>query len=183
MAKLQTHTLLATALVTLTLLVPIGVGAGIVYYIYNQPEVAVRQVLVEAIAPTQVEEGEIFELKVILQNNTDQAVNLNGLDLAVSYCEGFVLFATTPEYLTQDEGRLFRAFEFNLPIEPGKNAQVAFRMQAVNAGSWSGDIDARVSGSAGTLTTKVQTLAIVPSERIDAPIDDSPPISIEPSPE
>ncbi|MFI4859512.1 MAG: hypothetical protein ACIAXF_02400 [Phycisphaerales bacterium JB063] len=183
MAKLQPHTLPATALVVLVLLVPIAVGAGIVYFIYNQPETAVRQVLVQAIAPAQVEEGEIFELKVIVQNNTDQAVNLHGLDLAVSYFDGFVLFATTPEYLTQDDGHLFRGFEFDQPIEPGTNTQVLFRLQAVNAGEWSGDIDARVSGTAGTLTTKVKTLAIVPRDRIGAPPDDGPPMSIEPDPE
>ncbi|MEM9414565.1 MAG: hypothetical protein AAGA29_03685 [Planctomycetota bacterium] len=183
MAKSQPHTFLAAVLVVCVLLVPIGVGAGIVYYVLNKPEVEVRRVVVEAIAPTQVDEGDIFELTVVVQNHTDQAVNLNGLDLAVGYFEGFVLFGTTPDYLTESEGRMFRAFEYNVPIAAGGNAQIVFRMQAINAGDWSGDIDARISGSTGTLTTHAHTVVTVPQRFPGSPIDDGPPLLIEPNPE
>lgn len=169
--------------VLLALLLPIGVGGWVLYTVLSRPTVEPDRVVLRVVPPGVVQEGETFELIVAVHNHTEQAVNLTGIDLAADYLNGFVLLRTTPDYLRDMEGPVFRAFVFDQPIPAGGQAQVVFRLQAINSGDWAGDVDATVSGTTGALTTRAETRVNTSRGTAgDGPLD-GPPLIIDPASE
>lgn len=177
------NTRLATMLVVGVLLLPIVVGVGVVWYVLAQPQAEAAAVTLRVETPERVTEGDTVEMAVEVHNATDRPVSLVGIDLSGGYLDGFVLIRTEPPYVAEEEGPVFRGFDYNLPIPAGEAVRVVFRMQAVAAGDYAGDVDARLTGSTGLLTARVQTAVTPPGSESGAgttdPDDD--PIIIQPS--
>lgn len=170
-------------LVVGVLLLPIVVGVGVVWYVLAQPQAEAAVITMRVETPERLVEGDTVEMAVTLHNATDRPVTLVGIDLSGGYLDGFVLIRTEPAYVAEEEGPVFRGFDYNLALPARGDVRVVFRMQAVAAGEYAGDIDARLTGSTGLLTTRVQTAVAAPgSEGGPGTTDpDDDPIIIQPS--
>lgn len=176
------HTRVATFLVIGVLTLPILVGIGVVWYVLAQPASEATVVTLRVDAPQRVVEGDTFDLRVTLHNATGRPIELVGIDLSGDYLDGFVLIRTEPDYLAEEEGPVFRAFDYDIEIPANGDAHVVLRVQAVAAGDYTGDLDARLTGSTGLLTERLSTTITAPgSSATPGPDDGEDPLTIQPS--
>ena len=94
--------------------------------------------------PDSIEAGGTFDLEIDLNYSSgSQALKSFEIDLPLSYLEGFEVVAVDPEPLKIIDNEPFeptRSYRFERQVRPGEQFEAAFQLQALEPGSYSGEL-------------------------------------------
>lgn len=128
-----------TALVTFALTSVFWIACLIgayMFWVNHQPDF-----LVTVDSPDRVFEGDVFELSATVENPTDGSLTLGSIDIYDSFIDGFEVVQVDPEPASMDPSFGFATFYFSQELPPGAIHTFVFKLRAVEAGVWTGDVD------------------------------------------
>lgn len=99
---------------------------------------------VRVVGPDEVSVGDTFDLEVFVHNTRkNKTLKVDDIDIADVYLEGFVVTSTEPNYKSTNHVPIddSQSFTFNQAIAVGKTNRFVFKLRAVKAGTFKGDLD------------------------------------------
>jgi len=124
--------------VTALLFVAVG---SVIAFTFFMNEGAVLQPNLEY--PTTIESGSTLELVVHLVNEEDEQIVLDSIDVDDSLLAGFKVIDTVPMYGEQSDLYEMETFDFGFSVEAGATTAVVFRLEALEPGRYSGELEIR----------------------------------------
>jgi len=124
----------------LLFLAAVAVVVLFVFHVAQDP--TGMQIAIEA--PATVARGQEFQLAVMVINDrTDETLEVGSIDIADEYLAGFTVVSTEPSFTTSTQVPVdeSRSYEFKQRIPPGATNQFMFKLRARKAGVFSGEVD------------------------------------------
>ena len=110
-------------------------------------------------APSSVRVGDAFVIRAHVNNASNEAVVVRGLDISESYLEGVIVDRTTPMFTELFRSMGLATYGFDRPVAPGEHLVVEITAQALEPGVFQGDfnfcINSSVACSFQTITTQI----------------------------
>jgi hypothetical protein len=123
----------------LGILAVVAIGAWLASIAKTQEQVQVRLDV-----PAEARVGSEIELIVeVMNQREDDVFHLTDIDLEDSYLDGFTLISVEPEPKSTESVDLLdvRSHSFDRDLAAGAVERFTFRLKAVEAGTWTGDVD------------------------------------------
>ena len=136
----RNKTILITALITMTVTSLVWMGIGAVGYwlvARDQPEFGLT-----VDHPNTVHVGEVFTLKVSVENEGSSDLKLEDLDIYDDLLDGFEVVSVTPKPRSTSSVFGIRTHVFSRNLVPAESFDIEFELRGKNTGLWGGDIDA-----------------------------------------
>lgn len=97
----------------------------------------------ELSAPAEVRAGDTLELVVTVSNPHAESVTLDSIDIDNPFLEGFQVVSVVPEPSGTDHIPFLdqSSWAFGSSLAPGEELTVTYRMEAIQAGHFSGNVD------------------------------------------
>ena len=92
--------------------------------------------------PPIVTVGEVFKLKVTVENGGAKNIRLSELDVSESLFEGFDVISTNPKPKGKSKFFGIIIYDVSQKLKPGDTFEMEFELKAKTAGLWYGVIDA-----------------------------------------
>jgi hypothetical protein len=100
-------------------------------------------VSVHVVAPTEVFVDDTFDLEVMVVNDRKKSLKVDDIDLDDEYLAGFLVVSTEPKHKTTVHVPIdnSQSFTFNRELQPGQTNRFVFKLRAIKAGVFRGDVD------------------------------------------
>ena len=127
------------AVLAIFLLLAVAVGAW--FWHVSQDPVGITMSID---SPDEVKRDQVFDLKIeVVNNRAKKSMTVTSIDIHDEYLQGFVVISQTPpskksQHVPVDDSR---SFDFNVTIPAGQTNVFIFKLRAVKAGVFSGDVD------------------------------------------
>lgn len=95
-------------------------------------------------APTTVKQGQEFQLVVqVINDRSKGPLTVDSIDIGEDYLKGFAVVSCEPAFAASTKIPIddSRSYEFKAPVPPGGTNQFVFKLQARQAGHFSGELD------------------------------------------
>jgi hypothetical protein len=139
----------------LVVAVVVALVAGVRWLGTDPPDIVVR---VEA--PVQVLEGQDFEVKASVKNDSGRPRTLVDVDIADAYLAGIAVRAATPPFKGSShvpvDDTISHSFDLTLP--PHSDTNITFGMSAVHTGDFAGDFDFCIDSEVKCISYTVRTV-------------------------
>jgi hypothetical protein len=130
--------------VLVSFVISICIGAGYFAYISYQSLQPIEVAEITSYIPPAVEVGETFQLEVVIENTSDEALTLSAINIGAELVESIQIGDSTPifEYRNQYEvlGNQLVMFMFNELILAGETLSVCFDARAESVGDFTGQM-------------------------------------------
>jgi hypothetical protein len=126
---------IAAAIAGFGLLLVVG---GCIFFFSSGP----KGVTIQIENPSSAKAGETIELLVRVTNDrASQPFKLSDIDLDDDYLKAFVVAGTEPEYKSSSHSLGSQSFTFDVSIPAKQTREFKFKLRAVTAGVYKGDVD------------------------------------------
>jgi hypothetical protein len=125
-------------------------------WLSSEPE----DIKVQVAVPVSVQEGQTFELKATVLNESNRARKLVDLDIADEYLAGLAVQSASPPFESSMHVPVDNSLShtFNLDIPPKGRVDVTVTLYAARAGDYSGDLDFCIDSEVHCVTYVVRTV-------------------------
>ncbi|MCK4635995.1 MAG: lipoprotein [Candidatus Moranbacteria bacterium] len=108
--------------------------------------------------PTEVKEGDEFDITVTIKNTKDKKQTFKGFDIGTEYIDGIMILNTKPKANEEDTLFGLHSFYMNEEIEANSEIQVKIKAKAVKTGDFSGDFDVCIKSDSPCLYGSIRTI-------------------------
>jgi hypothetical protein len=136
--------------IPLAILSPVPAGA----------EDSPQNIEVSVQAPLRVKDGESFEIRARVRNTADEVQTLVDLDFSDRYLNGIAIESASPRFsegTSYPEEHTF-SYTFNLPVQPGAEAEIVLQARAVSPGDYSAELDFCINSPTSYLSYPIRTI-------------------------
>ena len=124
----------------LVLLALIAIAVGL---LLNHVMKDAQGVSVHVAVPTEVYVDDTFDLEVTVVNDRKKNLKVDDIDLDDEYLAGFLVVSTEPKHKSTAHVPIdnSQSFTFNRELRPGQTNRFVFKLRAIKAGVFRGDVD------------------------------------------
>lgn len=119
---------------------------------------APQAVKADIVNPTELQKGEEFEFKVVVENADSQPHQLRSIDVSKAFLQGVYVMKTSPETTEQYFAFGDHIFQFDKALPPNSKTTVVFNSKAVKAGDFSDDLDICIDGDASCFSETIRII-------------------------
>lgn len=133
---------------------------GGLFWLGSQTTDGLAQITMDA--PTSVALGGEYVITIEIRNISSETVTLESVDIQADILAGFIIETVDPYYFDTYEfgfgGETYQTYTFQFPIAPGDSLTVTFRGEAINPGTFGGEIDVCVNSDFNCKTDVIRTV-------------------------